>query len=278
MSFVETRCVAGVPRIAVDVAGHGPGLPVVLLHGIGGNRSNWREDLPAIARGRQVLALDARGYGDSDDYDGDVTVQTLGADVLRVLDAFSLERAVLVGLSLGASVALETAMLAPERTPGLVLIAAAPLLSESLSEAQRQAFIASRQAPLLEGASLEDIAPTVAASLMGPAADAAVRERLEASIAALHRDAYLKTIAASFRYAPTQPLETIACPTLVLHGTADPLVPPSVAQATAAAIPGARLRLLEGVGHLLNFEAPEAFRDALNQFLTALEAGGSSRR
>ncbi len=272
MSALDTRLIGTSPALAIDLMGGGDSVPLVMLHGIGGNRTNWHDDMAVLARQRLVIAIDARGYGGSEDYDGDVTMQQMGGDVLRVLDALDIDRAVLVGLSLGASIALEVAALAPDRVAGLGLVAAAPMLAQSLSESQRRDFIASRQAPLMNGASLTDIAPSVAASLLGPGAHADVRARLEASIAALHRDSYLKTIAASFSYVPTRPLHAITCPTLVLHGTADPLVPVEVAEETAAAIAGARLHRLDGIGHLVNFEAPEAFRAVLVEFLATIDS------
>src|SRR5438876_8255925 len=101
----KTEYVAGPPRIAFDHAGVGP--LVVLMHGIGGNRSNWHDQLPELARSFHAVAWDARGYGDSDDYDGDLDFGDFARDLARLLDHFGAARAHLVGLSMGGVIALD---------------------------------------------------------------------------------------------------------------------------------------------------------------------------
>ena len=92
------------PKIAVDYAGQGD--LVVFLHGIGGNRRNWRAQLPVFAAaGFRAVAWDARGYGDSDDYDGPLDFYAFRDDLARVLDHFSAETANIVGLSMGGRIA-----------------------------------------------------------------------------------------------------------------------------------------------------------------------------
>ncbi len=111
--------VPGAPRIAYEAAGAGP--TVVFMHGIGGNRSNWREQLAALAPEFRAVAWDARGYGDSDDYAGPLAFPDFAADLLRLLDHLDVERAHLVGLSMGGGVALDAALKAPERFASVVL-------------------------------------------------------------------------------------------------------------------------------------------------------------
>jgi pimeloyl-ACP methyl ester carboxylesterase len=74
--------VPGIPRIAVDRAGNGP--LVLFMHGIGGNRGNWRDQLPAFAANHACVSWDARGYGASDDYDGPLAFDDFVADVLDI--------------------------------------------------------------------------------------------------------------------------------------------------------------------------------------------------
>jgi len=275
--LIETRTFGEYPRLMADVArsqsvikGEEP-VPLILLHGIGGHRRNWSGDLVELAKDRLVVAADARGYGDSDDYDGPVTIAQMAGDVLLIMDELSLPHAFLLGLSLGSSVAIEASFAAPDRIRGLVLVAAAPLLSRSLTPDQRARFLAERQAPLLAGGTPADIAASVTAGLLGPNASKSVRSSLESSIAALHLDSYIKTIAATIDYQPSRPLVDIACPTLVLHGSMDPLVPKAVAQDTAAQITSSRLLILDGVGHIVNLEDPVRFRSAVRGWARELD-------
>ena len=99
-----TNGASGTPDLAADLAGDGPLL--LMMHGIGGNRTNWRAQLPALSRHFSCVAWDARGYGDSDDYEGPLAFDDFVADVLRVLDHFGADRAHLLGLSMGGRIAM----------------------------------------------------------------------------------------------------------------------------------------------------------------------------
>ena len=113
----------------------------------------------------------------------------------------------------------------------------------------------------------KDIAPTVAATLIGKSARPGSFERLVASMAALHKHSYLKTIAASATYLRTFELEKFALPTHIVVGDEDQLTPPEMSRPMAERIPGARLTLIEGAGHLSNIEQPEIFNRAVLPFL-----------
>ena len=161
--------IPGTPALAVDIAGHGP--LALFMHGIGGNRGNWRAQLPVFAPHFSCVAWDARGYGDSDDYAGALAFDDFVDDVLRVLDHFGAERAHLVGLSMGGRIAMRTALLHPGRVATLTLLDTHEGF-EALSPEQRRAFVNSRRAPLLAGKQPSDIADAVARSLVGPKATA----------------------------------------------------------------------------------------------------------
>jgi 3-oxoadipate enol-lactonase len=121
---VETVFVGPAPRIALSVHGNGP--LVVFLHGIGGNRHHWREQLPIFATRYKAAAWDARGYGDSDDYAGPLDFGSFTQDLLRVLDFFKAQKAHVVGLSMGGRVARNFALRYPERVARLVLANTTP--------------------------------------------------------------------------------------------------------------------------------------------------------
>lgn len=252
------------PRLAVTVAGEGP--LVVLLHGIGGNRINWRRTLPALSVEFQVAAFDARGYGGSDDVAGPRRMADFRDDLARVLDHFDAKRAHLVGLSMGGRVALHFHAAWPERVASLVL-ADTHLGFRALSERDREAFVARRRDPLLAGKTPADIAPDLARTLAGDPDDAALMAELVASLSALRTEPYLATIAASVEDDLDPLTDGIAVPTLVLTGERDRVTPPALAREIAAAIQGAQLAIIPGAGHLSNIEAPEAFNGAVLDFL-----------
>ena len=260
--------VPGSPRLAYESAGSGP--TVVFMHGIGGNRSNWREQLTALAPDFHALAWDARGYGDSEDYPEDLAFPMFAADLLRLLDHLGVAQAHLVGLSMGGRIALDFYEVHPARVASLVLCDTFPGYDASITAEQREQFIRSRQQPLLDGKAPRDIAPVVAPTLLSKNATPASLQRLVDSMTALHKDSYLKAIAAMTRYEPVAKLAEIKVPTLVICGDEDQLTPPAVSQEMANAIPGARLAILEAAGHLSNIEQPAPFNTVLREFLTAL--------
>jgi 3-oxoadipate enol-lactonase len=252
------------PRIAVEVAGSGPF--VLFLHGIGGTREQWRPQLDALAADFTVAAWDARGYGESDDYEGPLRFASFVDDVIRVLDHFKVTRTHLVGLSMGGRIAREVALAHPDRIDRLVLANTTPGFAALSEEAQR-AFIEARSAPLRSGRTPAELAPVLVAKLVHPDASAAARAQAIAMMTGLHTGSYIKTVEASVAQDRSAPIEAIRAPTLVVTSDADPLYPASVAIDMARRIPGARLVTIEQCGHLSNLEKPEAFNAALRAFL-----------
>jgi pimeloyl-ACP methyl ester carboxylesterase len=256
--------ISGPPDIAVEVAGTGPLL--VFLHGVGGNRHNWADQLAHFARRFTAIAWDARGYGDSDDAP-DRQFTDFADDLARVITHFG-GPAHLVGLSMGGRIALDCWRRYPHLVASLTLAdtsAGAPPSPEKL-----EAFMALRRKPLLEdGKTPADIAPGIVASIAGPAITPAAHARLIASHAALRPLAYLDTLAAVTRFTDFPPFDGITVPVLVIVGEHDRVATPDYAASMAAAIPGARLHVIPGAGHVSNIEAPAAFNAALDSFLAA---------
>ena len=264
MAMWKTEHVPGAPRIAIDHVGSGP--LVLFMHGIGGNRTNWHDQLPVFAEKFHAAAWDARGYGASDDYEGPLDFGDFSRDLIRVLDHFHANRAHLVGLSMGGLIAFDFHAANPDRVATLTICDSMPGMTGLSAEARRE-FIRIRQAPLLNGKEPRDIAPIVAKTLIGKSAKPGVFERLVASMSALHKDSYLKTIEATTNYATTPALENIRVPTHIVVGEEDTLTPPALSRSMAARISGARLTIIRGAGHLSNLEQPEAFNDATLKFL-----------
>ncbi len=263
MANWKTELVPPAPRIAVDHMGSGP--LVMCLHGVGGNRTNWHDQLPAFGSHFHAAAWDARGYGDSDDYEGPLDFADFSRDLLRVLDFFGARRAHLVGNSMGGVIAMDFCLSYPERVATLTLCDSLPGFS-AFSPEQAREFIRSRQEPLLAGKTPADIAPAVARSLVSPAARPGSYERMVASIATLHKDSYLKTIAAGAIYGALE-LERIHAPAHVIVGEDDTLTPPTMAREIAGRISGARFTQIARAGHLSNIEQPDTFNAAALSFL-----------
>jgi 3-oxoadipate enol-lactonase len=253
--------VPGPPALALDLAGDGSGGLVLFMHGIGGNRGNWRRQLPAFAPHFACAAWDARGYGASDDYDTALAFDDFVGDVLRVLDHFGAERAHLVGLSMGGRIAMRTALLHPDRVATLTLVDTHEGFT-AFSPEQRQAFVDSRRAPLLAGKEPRDIAAAVARSLIGPNATDEHLQELVASIASLHKASYIKSLQATVDQVDVGDLREITAPAHFIVGADDPLTPPAMHFEMAAKVGGAPVSVLPRAGHLSNIENGDAFNAA----------------
>lgn len=265
---ITTELVGLAPRIAIDRAG--TGLPVVFLHGIGGNRLNWTDQLRSVGQRHLAVAWDARGYGDSEDPPGPRAFPDFAADLLRVLDHLDAPRAVLCGLSMGGLVATDFHSRHPERVAALVLCDTSPGLRKHMSPEEMERFLDARRKPLLEGKTPADIAPMLARDLVSPRTPPERVARLIDSLSRLRTESYLKTIEAVTRWDARYDLAAIRVPTLVICGEDDKLTPPDVCRRLAESIAGARFALIPAAGHLSNIEAPEAFDAALLGFLDSL--------
>lgn len=104
-------------------SGSGGGVPVVLVHGYGGNTEQWLAQLDHLRPGRRVVALDLRGHGRSSASAGnEYSVDAFASDIAAVVDSLKLDRFVLVGHSLGGAAAIAYAAAHPDRVAGLVMV------------------------------------------------------------------------------------------------------------------------------------------------------------
>ena len=252
------------PNIAVDHMGTGP--LVVFLHGIGGNRTNWHDQLPVFAEHFTAATSDARSWGDSDDYDGPLRFEDMCADLGRVLDHFGVTSAHLVGLSMGGLIVQDFYARHPGRVASMVLVDTNNGPAKSMNESEIAEFVRLRKQPLLEGKEPKDIAEPVARSLVSPSAGDAIVQRMIDSMTILHKDSYLKAIETVAHYQGPD-LSTLRAPSMLIVGANDTLTPPSVHRDMADQLPQARYLEIPDAGHLSNIEKPAEFNQAVLNFL-----------
>ena len=265
-----TEFVPGDVRIATDRMGDGPLL--VMLHGIGGNRTNWLDQLPVFAERFTAAAWDARGYGLSDDYDGALDFKDFSRDLLRVIDYFGEEKAHLLGLSMGGRIIQDFYEMWPERVASLTLCDTRSGDFYQTPE-DRAEFVRLRKEPLMAGKTPAEMAPAVAETLIGPTSSREAFQRLVDSMAALHVESYIKAIEASGLQPQTLDISTIAVPALIVCGEYDRLTPPEVSREMHRAIPGSELCIIEDAGHLSNIENPRRFNEVVMEFLGRIGDG-----
>ena len=238
----------------------GDGVPIVLLHpGIGDSRS-WDLVMPGLS-GHRVVRYDVRGYGRSPQPTGEFS---LLSDLEAVLDQLSLERALLVGCSMGGGTALTFTLTHPDRVHGLVLLCPGvpgfPMPDEPELDAEYDVLAAKRD---VEGLAQFGLRHWAAAG-----SDDAVAAQLRAAVPAwFDQGEYLK---------PDPPvydrLHEIQVPSVVMVGDKDRPILAAVAGATAARIPGCEFSWLPGADHFPSLREPQLVTDTILRFAGASPA------
>jgi len=260
------RAVVNGINIAYD--DHGIGQPVLFLHAFPLNRSMWSGELAALLAEERyrLVALDWRGFGESDITGGLSTMELFADDTAGLMDMLGMQDAVLCGLSMGGYAAFAFLRKYPQRVKGLILADTRPGADTAEGRANRE-----NVARLAETQGTEAIADLQLPKLIAddtrqhqPEIETRIRQMINAAtpqgIAAASRGM-------AQRADSTDLLPTIACPALVLVGEQDVLTPPAVAQDYAAQIPNAQFMSIPNAGHLSNLEQPEAFLQAVSGFL-----------
>ncbi len=246
----------------------GTGLPVCFLHGFPHDRSLWNAQLGALAVPARTVAFDLPGFGESTPL-ASPSVEGFADAVVAGLDTLGIDRAVITGLSMGGYVALALWRRHPSRVRALVLADTRATADGAEGRARRDALIAAARE---HGAAA--VAEQMAPGMVGRTTRAQRRD-VVAALDAMMRRAPLAGVLgglAALRDRPdaTPSLGGITVPTLVVCGDEDVLTPPSDARALHFGIPGSRLELLAGAGHVTCVERPAAFNHVLSEFLTGL--------
>ena len=244
----------------------GRGRPIVLLHGVGGHAWMWAEIAPALAEIGRPLALDLRGFGESQwSDDRAYATEDHRDDLARVAGALELGRVDLVGFSWGGLVALAYTAAYPDRVRRLVIIDIAP--SSALAETALPPGITGRFADHAEAVEAQ--------RRLAPRASDAQLEIMAAFDTRSHPDGGLETrrdplflerwpFRADDRW---DELRALDAPTLVVRAADSVVLSPAEAEQMVAEAPAARLVTVPEAGHLVVLEQPAAVRRTLVEFL-----------
>jgi pimeloyl-ACP methyl ester carboxylesterase len=236
------------------------GVPVVFLHGLSDSWRSFEPLLPYIPSLR-AIAVTQRGHGDAPKpYDG-YDIDGLAADVAGVLDDAGVERAVVVGHSMGSIVATRVGLAYPERVSGLVLLGAKP--TYDVPELQEFfAFLETFEDPVDPEFIREFQESTVVRPVPASIIDTAVSESRK-----LPARVWRALAATGLRADHTEMLGRIEAPTLLMYGDRDEYVSREDQDALLAGLPDARLRVYEGTGHAMHWEDPAACAHDLVAFV-----------
>ena len=252
----------------IDVAWYevGRGAPVVLVHGLADDHRAWRRVLPALSLRHRVILYDLRGHGQTTAGDPDGTLEQLGADLVALMDAVELERASLIGFSLGGTIVMRTAIDQPARIDQLIPVATSSRVGRSAAEwYSERAEMVRTNSPALRSTLEQDTREIYFNQPEEFDAGWLIRNQSTAdpigygnacaAMAALHQR-------------PLDPdLGRIQAPTLVIAGDRDQHCPPRAAEIIQAGVPGSRLEVISEVGHPIPVEKPVEVSSLILDFL-----------
>ncbi len=268
-------------RVAFRRAGAGPTL--VLIHGITNSSQSWEPAMRLLARDFDVIAPDLPGHGESDRQRGDHSLGGHACVMRDLLHVLEVERATVVGHSLGGGVAMQFSYQFPAMVERLVLVGSGGLGRE-VSPLIRSAALpfAEQVLPLLTARPLVDGVTAVAGMLgrvgLKPGADLAEISRGIASLGdPERRAAFVRTVrsvmsARGQRVTANDRLYLAAeTPMLIVWGERDPIIPVEHGLAAHELLPNSRLELFEGAGHFPQLDDPLRFAELLADFVASTE-------
>jgi len=264
-------------RLTYRIGGKGP--LVLLIHGMAGSATTWKQVMPALSERFTVLAPDLLGHGDSDKAKGDYSLGAMASTLRDLIVGLGYKRATVVGQSYGGGIALQFAYQYPERCERLVLVNAGGLGKE-VNRVLRMLTLPGSEALLLVACAppVRRIVELIGGFMFRKKLEnATVIPELWRSYASLGdvegRRAFLRTLRAVIDprgqsvSAHDKLYLAAGMPTLIVWGEDDGIIPVEHAYEAHKVIAGSWLEIIEGVGHYPHCEAPERFVTALTEFI-----------
>ncbi|MGA9876333.1 MAG: alpha/beta hydrolase [Solirubrobacteraceae bacterium] len=267
--------VAGEP---VNVVELGEGPAIVFVHGLSGSWTNWLEQMPVFGASHRVIAMDLPGFGRSPMPRDPITISAYARLVDNLLETLGVSAATVVGNSMGGFISAELAIAYPQRVERLVVVSAAGISTYRHRSVERIEPYLRRVAPILAAytgwtaARSDWTARRPGLRNLGLGLVTSHPSRLPAPLAAeLMRGAgkpgFMQALRANIDYPLRERLPEIACPTLIVWGENDRVIPVGDASVFGELIPNSRKVIFEDTGHLSMIERPEAFNELLDEFV-----------
>lgn len=262
--------VGGTPANVIEI---GAGPPLLFVHGLSGCWQNWLENIPHFARTHRMVAVDLPGFGASPLPREPISIAGYARFLEGVCDALSIDAAAVVGNSMGGHIASELAIVSPQRVEQLMLVSAAGISAEL---AQRDAVMtggrvvaammtraAARNASLARRPGTRRIALSFVARHPGRLSAPLAHELMQGA----GKPGFLPALEAVLTHRISERLPQIACPTLVVWGEDDHVIPVRDAKRFGKLIPDVRVEVWPDTGHVAMLERPERFNALLEAFL-----------
>ena len=246
------------------------GTPLVLIHSLGTDLRLWDDLIPRLDPTLRLVRFDLRGHGLSADAAGELTLVDFSADLAALLDHLEIDKAVLLGISIGGLIALDFALRNKARVSSLILAdTAARIGTPELWQTRMDTLRVHGMAHLADSILARWFASDFAAGY--PTQFQGLRTLFTRNSVAGYTAACAALRDADLRAEVSQ----IIVPALVLCGAQDAATPPEVVQELAGSLPNADFAILPGAGHTPPIEQPQIMADQINAFLRAHQTVGS---
>ncbi|MEM8811038.1 MAG: alpha/beta hydrolase [Pseudomonadota bacterium] len=245
------------------------GIPALCLHGIGGDTESFRPQLDGLRSDRRMIAWNMPGYGGSDLL-SETTFEALSDAAIRLMDGLAIDRVHLIGQSIGGMIAQEAAIRYPDRFASLVLIGTTPAFG-GRDDSFKTAFLDARLKPLDAGTPMADLAVRFVPEIVGPIAQPEAIEAGTRSMQTVPESTYRAILKCLVTFNRRDDLGLITQPVCLIAGSHDRNAPARTMQKMAERLPDAVYHEIDGAGHLINLEAPEACNRIIRDFLSAKE-------
>jgi 3-oxoadipate enol-lactonase len=253
-----------------NIYGKASGQPVVFIHGFPFSQEMWRSQVAELSGDHRVITYDVRGHGESEVGDGQYTIEFFVDDLIALLDHLRIDKAVVVGLSMGGYIALRAIERNPERFRGLVLCDTQSEADTNEGKIKRatsiQSVKADRVKKYAEGFVKAVFAPQTFER--NPEAVKFIKKIIEKTSPIAIAGTLL---ALASRTDTTESLPRINVPTLILVGEHDARTPVSAAKSMSEKIRQSELHVISNAAHLSSLENPEEFNKHLSGFLRRLK-------
>jgi pimeloyl-ACP methyl ester carboxylesterase len=249
----------------------GQGQPLVMIRGVGSNVDHWYEQVPVLSKNYQLLVFDNRGIARSSDPGGSFSTKDMAADTIALMEAVGIKKAHVLGYSMGGMIAQELALAYPEKINGLILVATDCGISLRIKARPEYSRLFSEMIRLGTNEAKTAAAGCLFAKQTFESRSDIIQRYNEVS---LRFPAPQKTLERQWeaitRHDACGRLRNITAPTLVITGSEDVLIPPENSRVLAERIPDARVRSIDGGGHLFVVEQAQQFNEAVFGFLDGL--------
>lgn len=237
--------------------------PLLLLHGLGSSTLDWEDQIPVFSQDRQVIALDFRGFGQSDKPSAGYSVEKLANDAWALLDLLNIEKATILGLSMGAAVTYQMGVDAPERIEQMIIVNGIPHYG---LERPRAWFEFGLRWGLIKTMGIEKLATVISKRLFPKPEQQHLRDKLMERSKINKTEVYVAVLKGLAGWSVLKRLGEINTATLVVSGDAD-FFPMKVKKKCVAMMPNARLEVVADSRHATPMDQVDAFNSLVMDFL-----------